>query len=425
MTSYVHSAVQSVPAGDNWARNYSYGASALLRPRTVDQVREVVAASPRIRPLGSRHSFSDLADSAGVLLSLEALGAAIELDESARTVTVSGGARYGDFVTELHDRGWAVHNLASLPHISVAGAIATGTHGSGDGNGNLATAVVALELVTASGELVTLRRGDPDFEGSVVSLGALGVVTRVTLAIEPTFQVRQDLYDGLPWAALLENFDAITGSAYSVSAFTDYAGDTIPTLWLKSRMDLAEPPLSLFGAGRAVAERHMLRESAPQNITRQGGVPGPWSDRLAHFRLEFTPSNGDEFQSEYLLPRTNAVEALQALRGFGERVAPLLLTSEIRTMAADDLWLSGAYGRDTVGIHFTWRPLPELVHPVLADIEALLLPLGARPHWGKVFLAGADAISPLYPRLPEFRALVERLDPERKFGNAFLERTLG
>jgi len=425
MTSFEHDVVWTGPAGDNWARNYSYRAQALLRPRSLEELREVVAASPRIRPLGSRHSFTDLADSDGVLVSLDAIGTAVELDESASTVTVSGGARYGDFVSELHDRGWAVHNLASLPHISVAGAIATGTHGSGNANGNLATAVVALDLLTASGETVSVRRGDPGFEGHVVALGALGIVTRVTLAIEPTFQVRQDLYDELPWAALLDNFDAVTGSAYSVSAFTDFTGDTIPTLWLKSRVDAAEPPASLFGAGKATADRHMLRDSSPESITRQGGVPGPWSDRLAHFRLEFTPSNGDEFQSEYLVSREHAIAALEVMRGFGERIAPLLLTAEIRTMAADDLWLSGSYGRDTVGIHFTWRPLPERVHPLLAEIEAQLLPLGARPHWGKVFMAQADNIAPLYPRLPDFRALVERLDPQRKFGNAFLERTLG
>jgi len=425
MTSLQHSDVQSEPAGDNWARNYRYGATALLRPRSVDEVRDVVAASPRIHPLGSRHSFTGLADSPGVLVSLDRLEVGLVLDEAARTVTVGAGARYGDFVSELHGLGWAVHNLASLPHISVAGAVATATHGSGDRNGNLATAVVALELVTAAGDLLTVRRGDPEFEGHVVSLGALGVVTRVTLAVEPTFQVRQDLYNDLGWDDLLDNFDAVTGSAYSVSVFTDFHAEVVPTLWLKSRIDEAAPPTSLFGARRATVDRHMVAASSPENVTQQGGVPGPWSDRLAHFKLGFTPSNGDEFQSEYLIARENAVEALRAVRGLGDRVAPLLLTAEIRTMAADRLWLSGAYGRDTVGIHFTWRPLPERIHPLLVEIEALLLPLGARPHWGKVFMAGADALAPLYPRLPEFLALAERLDPGRKFGNAFLERTVG
>jgi xylitol oxidase len=279
--------------------------------------------------------------------------------------------------------------------------------------------------VTAAGDLLSVRRGDPGFEGHVVSLGALGVVTRVTLEVQPTFQVRQDLYNDLGWDAFLDNLDAVTGSAYSVSVFTDFHAAVVPTLWLKSRVDGAEPPLSLLGAQRATADRHMVAASGPENVTQQGGVPGPWSDRLAHFRLGFTPSNGDEFQSEYLVGREHAVRALRAVRGLGDRIAPLLLTAEIRTMSADRLWLSGAYERDTVGIHFTWRPLPRQIHPLLVEIEALLLPLGARPHWGKVFMAGAERIVPLYPRLDDFLALAERLDPGRKFGNAFLQRAVG
>jgi len=412
------------PVGANWARTHTYGARALLRPRSVDELREIVASSPRVRALGSRHSFTDLADTAGDLVALDGIDGDIAIDESARTVTVGGGVRYGDLATVLQSAGWALHNLASLPHISVAGAIATGTHGSGDRNGTLAAAVATLELVTADGRLVSLRRGDPDFDGAVVSLGALGVVTRVGLDIQSTFDVRQDLYDDLAWDALLEHFDGVTSSAYSVSVFTDWLGDSIGTTWLKSRMDVAAPPERLFGAARQSAERHMLPDQPPANVTQQGGVPGPWSDRLAHFKLGFTPSNGDEIQSEYLVPRRNAVAAIEAVRAIGARVAPLLLVTELRTMAADSLWLSGAYGTDAVGIHFTWKKLPAEVAALLPDLEAVLLPLGARPHWGKAFSADAAAISGLYPRLPEFRALAARLDPDRKFGNAFLERTV-
>jgi xylitol oxidase len=419
-----HSAVASEAAGENWAHNYHYGARALLRPTTVDQVRELVAESPRIRALGSRHSFNALADSAGLLVNLEGIDAALEVDEAARTVTVGAGIRYGDLATALQHRGWALQNLASLPHISVTGAVATGTHGSGDRNGTLSSSVAALELVTASGDLLTVRRGDPHFDGHVVALGALGIVTRVTLDIEPTFEVRQDLYDDLPWDVLLAHFDEVTSSAYSVSVFTTWVGETLPTTWLKSRVDAAAPPAHMLGAARATVDRHILPGHSPENTTQQVGVPGPWNDRLAHFRVGFTPSSGDEMQSEYIVPRRNAVEALRAVRALGERISPLQFMSEIRTMAADDLWLSGAYGTDAVGIHFTWRPLPEEVGAVLPDIEAALLPLGARPHWGKVFRAGAAEIAPLYPRFDDFRALAGRLDPERKFGNAFLEHTV-
>ena len=411
-------------AGENWARNYSYTARSLARPTSVAEVQQLVAQSGAVRALGSRHSFNDLADTTGTLVSLENLDVETVVDESSATVTVPGGARYGDVATTLQNAGWALHNLASLPHISVAGAVATGTHGSGDRNGTLATAVAALEIVTASGELLTLRRGDADFDGAVVSLGALGIVTRVTLDIEPTFDVRQDLYDDLAWSALLDDFDAVTSSAYSVSLFTDWLGDTIGTTWIKSRADAAAPPQSLLGAPRQPAGRHMLPGHPVTNVTRQGGVPGPWNDRLAHFKLGFTPSNGDELQSEYLVPRRNAVAALEAVRSLGPRIAPLLLITEVRTMRADSLWLSGAFETDAVGIHFTWKPLEAEVRLLLPAIEALLLPLGARPHWGKVFTAGSDALEELYPRLGEFAALAARLDPARKFGNAFLERTV-
>jgi xylitol oxidase len=258
-----------------------------------------------------------------------------------------------------------------------------------------------------------------------MGLGALGIVTRMTLDIEPTFEVRQDVFTGLGWDSLLANFDAVTSSAYSVSVFTNWVGDTVGSVWLKSRTGAGDPPEQLFGAERQTTDLHPLPDQPSANTTVQGGVPGPWSDRLAHFKLGFTPSNGDELQSEYLLPRSEILPALAALRGLSDRIAPLLLISEIRTMAGDDLWLSGAFGRETVGIHFTWKMLPAEVRDLLPEIEARLLPLGARPHWGKVFTADSAQIAPLYPKLGEFRALVRRYDPQRVFGNDFLARTLG
>lgn len=408
--------------GHNWAGSHTYRALGLLHPASTGELADLVAASPLVRALGSRHSFTDLADSAGSLISLDAMPSGITINEDARTVTVPGGLRYGDIAPALHEAGWALHNLASLPHISVAGAIATGTHGSGDTNGTLASAVSAIELVTAAGDVLTLSRGDADFDGAIVSLGALGIVTRVTLDIQPTFDVRQDIYDGLPWESLLGRFDDITSSAYSVSVFTNWMGDTIPITWLKSRMDAPEPPVDLLGAVRQGTDRHPLPDEPATNTTVQGGVPGPWSDRLAHFKLGFTPSRGDELQSEFLVPRSRAVEAIEAVRALRERVSPLLYVTELRTMSADSLWLSGAYETDAVGIHFTWKKLPVEVTAVLPLIEAALLPLGARPHWGKVFTAGTDQLAPLYPRFDDFRDLAARFDPTRKFGNAFLER---
>jgi xylitol oxidase len=411
----------------NWAGNHTYRAREIGHPASMQELQELVAGADHVRALGSRHSFNDIADTAGTLAVLDRLDEGIRVDALNMTVTVSAGMRYGALAAELNRHGFALHNLASLPHISVAGAVATATHGSGDANGNLATAVAGLEMVTADGSVFSARRGDPYFEGMVVGLGALGIVTRLTLDIEPTFLVSQRVYEGLDWDQVLENFDEVTTSAYSVSLFTDWSGTTVQQAWLKSRAGDQRPggrSSGFFGAGPAAEARHPLPGVSGSNCTHQLGVPGPWSDRLAHFRMEFTPSKGDELQSEYLIPREHATDALRTMRKLSDMVAPLLLIGEIRTVAADQLWLSPNYGRDGIGLHFTWRPDQPAVHAVLPLLEAELAPFAARPHWGKLFDARAAAIGPMYPRFGDFIALAEGLDPTGKFRNSFLERTV-
>jgi xylitol oxidase len=413
-------------ARTNWAGNYRYRARQVYRPSTLEQVAEVAATTPRLRALGSGHSFTDIADSAE-LITLESLPAEVVVDHASATVSLSAGLRYGELAVALADEGVALANLASLPHISVAGAVATATHGSGDANGNLATAVAALELVTSDGGVIASSRGDADFNGLVVGLGALGVVTRITLDIEPSYEVRQRVFEGLSWEALLEHFDAIAASGYSVSVLTLWA-EPDNRVWVKTRVSEAPELLlaELFGASAATVERHVIAGLSPLNCTPQLGVPGPWSERLPHFRLGFTPSNGEEIQSEYLVPRRNAIAALAALRSLGERIRPLLQVSEIRTVAADELWMSPQYEQDTIAIHFTWQPEQQAVERVLVEVEAALLPLDARPHWGKLFLADAATIAPRYPRLQDFAALVARTDPRGAFTNDWLEqRVLG
>jgi xylitol oxidase len=410
----------------NWAGNYRYTAPVIHRPGTVEEAQELVAGSQKIRALGSRHSFNSIADSSGTLISLEELDPCIGIDAEAGTVTVSGGTKYGTLAAELERGGFALPNLASLPHISVAGSIATATHGSGDANGNLATSVAALELIGADGNIRILRRGDPDFDGSVVGLGALGIVTNVTLDIEPSFLVRQDVFETLPWDQVLADFDAATSSAYSVSLFTDWRGDAVEQSWLKSRGFDGGVPAALlrdafYGGVPATKARHPLPGFSGEDCTEQLGVPGPWSERLAHFRMAFTPGSGAELQSEFFVSREHAAEAIAAMRGLSEHISPLLQVSEIRTIAADKLWLSPAYGQATVGLHFTWKPEQEAVEKVLLLIEKKLAPLGARPHWGKLFHADAAALAPLYPHFADFTALAERVDPEHKFRNSFLE----
>lgn len=413
------------PAETNWAGNITFGARRLCVPRSEAELRETVAASSSVRPLGTRHSFNTVADTTGDLVSVAGLPRVVDIDPAERTVTVSAGLRFGEFAGELHDSGFALHNLGSLPHISVAGACATGTHGSGAANRSLAGAVRALELVTADGGTLALRRGDADFPGAVVCVGALGVVTRLTLDLVPAFDVQQWVYEELPEATLTESFDEVMAAAYSVSVFTDWRPGPVGQVWLKERVGAEGPrraPDRRFGARLADGPRHPIPGVPAGNCTRQLGAAGPWHRRLPHFRLEFTPSNGDELQSEYFVAREDAAAAYEAVGRLRDRIAPLLQISEIRSVAGDDLWLSPAGGRDSVAFHFTWVPDTAAVAPVLREIEEALAPFGARPHWGKVFSTDPGVLRTLYGRYEDFEKLVARHDPSGTFRNDFLDR---
>ncbi|MDN3354054.1 D-arabinono-1,4-lactone oxidase [Actinomadura sp. DC4] len=405
----------------NWAGSVTFQ-SEVRRPGTLDEVRALVAGADRVRALGSGHSFNDIADTPGVLLSLEGLPPVFDLDTSARTVTVAASLRYASVGRRLHERGLALHNLASLPHISVAGSVATATHGSGDANGNLATAVSALELLTADGDLIRLARGQEGFDGAVVGLGALGVVVNVTLDVRPAFSLRQYVYEDLPFEILCSHFDDVFSSAYSVSAFTGWQGPLVDQVWIKTKTD----PFAAdwFSARPADGPRHPVPGISAAPCTEQLGVSGPWHERLPHFRPEFTPSSGVELQTEYLVPRSRAAEALRAVDAIKSSVAPVLQISEIRTIAGDDLWMSSAYGRDSIGIHFTWiKDIPRVL-PVVGLLEERLAPYEARPHWGKLFTTPPETVRALYPRLPDFHALTRHYDPRGVFTNDFLERRL-
>ncbi|ASS68100.1 FAD-binding protein [Paenibacillus sp. RU4T] len=413
----------------NWAGNYKYGATELLVPESVSDVQEWVARSSRIKVLGSRHSFNGIADTAGSLISLQKLDRVVELDSANRKVTVEGGIRYGDLARYLHERGFALHNLASLPHITVAGAIATATHGSGVLHGNLAAAVQALEIVSADGEIATLSRDMPnaeEFRGAVVGLGGLGVVTKVALDIVPAFEMTQHVYEQLPLEQLELNVEAILSECYSVSLFTDWKASSFNQVWLKRRVGdpaSSDQPEGFFhGAAAASGNRHPVPGHSGAVCSEQMGVAGPWHERLPHFRMDFTPSAGEELQSEYFVPRDKAIEALRAIDGIRELIAPLLYISEVRTIAADRLWMSPCFGQDSVGIHFTWKQDMEAVGRVLPVIEEALRPFGARPHWAKLFALPPGEVQPLYEKLPDFRRLLLRYDPTGKFRNEFLNR---
>jgi alditol oxidase len=413
----------------NWSGNLEYGTEHLYPATSVEQVREFVAEHSQFKVLGTRHCFNTIANSTDDFLSVRPMAKIVSLDAAAPTVTVEGGMSYGQLCPELDGKGFALHNLASLPHISIAGACSTATHGSGDKNGNLATAVSGLELVTASGNVVQLsRKADGEtFRGAVVGLGALGVITKLTLDVQPTFQMRQYIYQNMSMDEWENDFEAIESSAYSVSLFTNWHERKFGEVWLKSRVEEGKhfyAPEEFHGAKRATKNLHPIAELSAENCTEQMGVPGPWYERLPHFKMGFTPSAGKELQSEYFVPRQYAVDAVMAVERLHDRITPHLMISEIRSIAGDDLWMSPCYKQPCVTIHFTWKQDWPAVRKVLPVIERELAPFHVRPHWGKLFTMVPSQLHLSYEKLPEFIALAKEYDPQGKFRNEFLNTNI-
>lgn len=415
----------------NWAGNLEYSTDNFYRPQTIEELQERVRSCEKLRVVGTRHCFNDVADSTENQLSLERLDRVMELDEQAQTVTVDAGISYGELCPFLHENGYALHNLASLPHISVAGACATATHGSGMKNGNLATAVSGVEFIDAEGELrrLTRAKNEEKFTGAVVGLGSLGVVTKVTLDVQPAYQMRQYVYLQLPMSQLESHFEEIMSAGYSVSLFTDWQTDNINQVWIKRRIEgsgssdvQAEP--EFFGARLADKNVHPIIEHSAENCTEQMGVPGPWYDRLPHFRMNFTPSSGKELQTEYFVPRENALDAAKAISGLKSQLDPLLMISEVRTVESDDLWMSTCYNRPSVVFHFTWEQNWEELKKLLPVMEEKLKPFEARPHWGKMFTMEPSRLESLYERTDDFRSLLAEYDPNGKFRNDFIQKNI-
>jgi len=413
----------------NWAGNLTYGTTKINYPSSVEEVQELVKKYNKLKVLGSKHCFNTIADTKDIFISSKKLDQFISLDKDAKKVTVGAGITYGKLSPYLQENGFALHNLASLPHISVAGACITATHGSGEKNGNLATAVSGLEIVNASGDVIHLsREKDGDrFNGAVVNLGALGVVTKVTLDLLPAFNVRQNVYTKLPMEQLKNHFNEIEGSGYSVSLFTDWKSDSINEVWIKSLAESDGPVQTLpefYGAAAATKNVHPIIDLSAENCTEQMGVPGPWYERLPHFKMGFTPSSGVELQTEYFVPRKHAVEAISAVAKLGEQVSPHLFITEIRTINADNFWMSPCYQQESVAIHFTWKQDWPNVSKLLPVIERELAPFNAKPHWGKLFSISPARLKELYVKLPDFKQLVKEFDPQGKFRNEFLSTNI-
>jgi xylitol oxidase len=428
MTAPLFSPIAGWAAGDklkNWAGNLEYGTEKLDQVESVSEVSALVKKYPKIKALGTRHCFNKIADTKDRFISLVQMKEDISIDAGNMTVTVNSGLKYGQLSPYLHEKGFALHNLASLPHISVAGACATATHGSGDKNGNLATGVSGIEMVIASGETVKLSRAKDGekFNAAVVNLGALGVITKVTLDIQPTFMMGQYVYQNLSFDQMKDNFEKIESSGYSVSLFTNWQSKDIAEVWIKQKITdgktlKAEP--EFFGAKLATKNLHPIPELSAENCTDQMGVSGPWYERMPHFKMGFTPSSGVELQSEYFVPRKNAVDAILAIAKLGDKVGPHLLTSEIRTIAADNFWMSPCYKQDSVAIHFTWKQDWSAVSKLLPVIEKELAPYNVRPHWGKLFTVSPADLKKRYEKMEDFKTVAAGYDPKGKFRNEFL-----
>jgi alditol oxidase len=412
----------------NWAGNIAYSAARFHEPTSISQLQSIVAGATKVRAVGSRHSFNAIADTTGDQVSLASLDRVVELDTDARTVTVDGGIKYGELATELHERGWALANLASLPHISVAGACATATHGSGAGNGNLSTAVQALQLVSADGDLVEISSDDVVelLDAVTVGLGAFGMVTRLTLAVEPTYSVSQRVYQNLPTTTAIPRLEEIMADGYSVSLFTSWRDDVVEQLWRKQRVaadgeedDGASSPR--YGAMPATRDLHPIAELPAEPCTEQMGVAGPWHERLPHFRMGFTPSSGDELQSELFVGASDGPDVMRTLISMHDVMAPVLKVSEVRAVAADTLWLSPCFQRDCIAFHFTWINSWSDVQPVLARVESALAPFAPRPHWGKLSTVSGTVLRSRFEQLGAFEKLVEEWDPAGKFRNHYLD----
>ncbi|MDF2430392.1 MAG: alditol oxidase [Mucilaginibacter sp.] len=415
----------------NWAGNLTYSTGNVFYPTTVAEVQRLVKSHPKLKALGTRHCFNTIADSKDMQISTSKLNEVVSLDAAAHTVTVEGGIKYGELAPWLDSKGFALHNLASLPHISVGGSITTATHGSGIKNGNLASAVRGLEVVIADGSIIHLSQAadGEKFNAAIVGLGAIGVITKVTLAIQPTYMVQQRVFLGLPMAELKPNFEKIMSAGYSVSLFYDWQTDRINEVWIKSRIGTDHPDSyrdhpEFYGAKAATKNLHPIIDLSAENCTEQMGVPGPWYERLPHFKMGFTPSSGKELQSEYFVPLHRAVEAIEAVAKLGKQIGPHLFITEIRTIAADNLWMSPCHEQTSVTIHFTWKQETEAVLHLLPQIEAALAPYNARPHWGKIFTLSPKVLQACYPKLAAFKRLVALYDPHGKFRNAFLERNV-
>ncbi|KAK3270130.1 hypothetical protein CYMTET_21453 [Cymbomonas tetramitiformis] len=446
------------PIQYNWAGNIKFQ-TEVLYPTTVEEVVDIVVSHDKVRVLGTGHSFNNVAfgherGSSSVLISTRNLREVIDCCNNS-VVRIQSGVTYADLGEFLRTRGLALPNIASLPGITVTGAASTATHGSGMKNPILASAVKSLTLVTHDGELRTFTRPgrkfnqadgtftslateahELQFHSAVVGLGAVGVVVEMEIELVPSFDIQLCIYENIPLKALdkPQRFELLILRTYSTSLFTDWTGDAFSSVWLKSKLNYGE-------TGEPCESRYKNKDVATKAVHPIPGLDaeacskpgvGPSHQQLPHFLDGFTPSNGDELQSEYFVSLRHWRPVTQALFKFGKQggFGKVLQISEVRFLQGDDFTLSpcsvlgGVNG--CAAFHFTWHHDAPEVRKVLQAVEDLLGRFDPLPHWGKVFNMEAGILRARYgeDRLNAFRTLLQDTDWEGKFENEWMSSFL-
>ncbi len=416
---------KSTMANTNWAGNIEYFPTDFHQPSSTEEVQDLVSRATSVKVIGTRHSFNHIGSPTEVFISSRNLSRVVSIDRIEGSVWVQAGITYGELSLVLDSEGLALKNMASLPHISVGGAIATATHGSGFQNQCLSSQALALKFVLADGSLLEVdKHADPElFQACVVHLGAIGALVEVKLALVPRFEIAQSVFLNVKFESAVNQLMEILSLGYSVSLFTQWKGDCLDQIWVKRLPSEPSPDRFLNGIGASKAQQkvHPILDVDPVNCTDQLDIPGPSFDRLPHFKFDFTPSHGEELQSEYLIPQPYAQDALRALHAHQSAFDKHLLISEIRTIAADSALMSPFCAVDAMGIHFTWKKDWHSVKAILPLVESVLSQYQPKPHWGKLWAMKPKQVAQSYPGLSEFKKTIQKYDPNKKFQNPFLK----
>jgi L-gulono-1,4-lactone dehydrogenase len=433
----------------NWAGTATATPARWCRPGTEAEicaaVKDAAPAGLTVRALGSGHSFTAAAATSGVALDLSAWTGIIAADTRTGLVTARSGTTLRALNAELGGLGLAMANLGDIDAQTLAGALSTGTHGTGARLGGLATQVEALELVLADGSVVTCSASArPElFAAARVGLGALGVITTVTLRCVPSFTLLADERP-MPVEEVLGQFDVLAG-----------ANDHFEFYWFpygrqalvkrNNRLPVpdgaqATPSPRPLPAWRRFWEFEVMENAAFGALCRVGRAAPrliPSLNRLSSaalssrtytgtsHRVFVTPRRVRFAESEYAVPRESLGHVIAELRRAVPRLAdPVMFPVEVRVAAADDIWLSTGYGRESayVAIH-QYAGLPYQAY--FDRFESIVAEVAGRPHWGKLHSLDAGRLRPLYPRFDDFRRVRAEADPEGRFGNAYLTRVFG